>query len=183
MKPLDYALRYIRRGWSPIPIPKGQKGPRIKGWQNLRITDAEVRKYFSRDGNLGIILGEASGGLIDIDLDCAESIQLAPKFLPQTEAIFGRPSKLNSHWLYRVKQFAPSVFFTDPTTGKTLIELRGDGGRQTVFPPSIHPSDEPIEWAAEGETALVDYALLRKATASGGPLPHCASRTSGRRSN
>ena len=50
--------------------------------------------------------------------------------------------------------------FLDPITGSTLLELRGDGGLQTLFPPSIHPSGERVEWAAYGEPKTIASAEL-----------------------
>jgi hypothetical protein len=114
-------------------------------------------------GNIGIILGDASGGLVDANLDCHEAIELAPKALPATGTVFGRASKARSHYLYRVAGQAPTIKFSDPITGSSLLELRGDGGLQTVFPPSVHPCGELIEWAEEGEPATVDPAALVKA--------------------
>jgi hypothetical protein len=107
------AVAYIHRGCVPVPIPAREKGPRIPGWQNLRITEANAPRYFNGKCNIGIILGEASGGLIDIDLDCHEAIDFAPNFLPETIAKFGRRSKPSSHWLYRVLGVAPSVAFRE----------------------------------------------------------------------
>jgi hypothetical protein len=82
--------------------------------------------------------------------------------LPPTQSIFGRISKPQSHRLYRVSGLAASLQFKDPITGDTLLELRGDGGRQTVFPPSIHPSGESIAWSADGDPQQVDYVALTK---------------------
>ena len=44
-----------------------------------------------------------------------------------------------------------------------LLELRADGGRQTVFPPSIHPEGELIEWVCGDVPATVEYATLEGA--------------------
>jgi len=30
--------RHISEGWSVIPIPKGEKGPRVPDWQNTAFT-------------------------------------------------------------------------------------------------------------------------------------------------
>ena len=164
MTRLDYARHYCARGWSVVPVPARQKGPRLNGWQNLRLKDeTEIARYFQGAGNIGTILGAASGGLVDVDLDCPEALQFAPRLLPETNAIFGRSSKQHSHWLYRVSGAAPSVQLKDPITDDMLLELRGDGGKQTVFPPSTHPSGERIEWACDGEPSTVDYAILKTA--------------------
>ena len=159
---LDYELRYRRRGWQVVPIPAGQKARRIREWQMMRLTEAEAVKCFNGAGNIGIILGQASGGFVDIDLDCPEAIQFAQSLLPTTQSIFGRISKPRSHWLYRVSRPAPSLQFKDPIRGDTLLELRGDGSRQTVFPPPIHPSGESIDWSEHGDPQQVDYLALTK---------------------
>src|SRR5580658_2852536 len=101
MTPLELALAYIGRGWAPIPIPHKSKRPAGNKWQTRRITQADAAHWF--DGklqNIGVLLGEASAGLVDIDLDCAEAIAAAPAFLPRT-ATFGRASKPFSHWLFK----------------------------------------------------------------------------------
>jgi len=42
-----------------------------------------------------------------------------------------------------------------------LLEMRGDG-TQTMFPPSVHPSGERVEWAAEGEPASITQLSLEQ---------------------
>jgi hypothetical protein len=161
----DIALDYVRQGWAVVPVPFREKGPRLKGWQNLRIGTEQVVRYFRGPTNIGVILGAASGGLVDIDIDCAEAVEISGWMLPKTGAVFGRASKRGSHRLYRVAGPAPSIKLDDPVRGDTLIELRGDkkdggAGFQTVFPGSIHPSGEPIEWADNGEPAVIEYNEL-----------------------
>jgi Bifunctional DNA primase/polymerase, N-terminal len=156
------ALDYIARGWSPIPIPHREKGPLIGAWQDLRVTPETATAYFSgAKQNIGIILGKASGGLTDLDLDCPEAIAAAPYILPRT-AVFGRATKPASHWVYRAnlhetKDRAAIKFMSSDKTG--LLEVRmGAGGlaSQTVFPPSTHVSGEPIEWAGKGASEIAE---------------------------
>jgi hypothetical protein len=88
---LAYASEYVDRGWSPVPIPHREKGPRLKAWQELRITRETVARYFNGGRlNIGVILGEASHDLVDVDLDTVEALALAPFYLPPTESVFGR---------------------------------------------------------------------------------------------
>jgi hypothetical protein len=148
---LDAARDFKRRGWQPIPILTREKGPKLPGWGKHRFALDELPAYFGGEGNLGVILGPPSGELVDVDLDCEEALKLADLYLPPTAAEFGRQSKPRSHRLY----IAPGTVheaFADPLDGTTLLELRAqgrDGGcHQTVFPPSVHPSGEPIEWAS-----------------------------------
>src|SRR4051812_15874464 len=100
---LSAAQNYLSRGWQPLPVPYGSKNPGRDGWQAERRTDADLdRDFGSRLVNIGILTGEPSGGLIDIDLDTPEAIALASVFLPETGAIFGRAEKPGSHRLYLV---------------------------------------------------------------------------------
>ena len=159
MNALLTALSYISRGWSPVPVPLKQKGPTVKGWQNLRLTAADAGRFFNgKAQNVGVILGQASGGLVDADLDCPEAIALSGYFLPPTEAVFGRESKPRSHRLY-VAPLPKRIELIDPDNGECLLELRSTGS-QTVFPGSVHPSGEPVEWEEDGDPAQVDPGNL-----------------------
>jgi hypothetical protein len=164
MTVLDAALGYVGRGWAVIPIPLAQKAPRLTNWQELRITRANLPKYFNgRPANIGVLLGEPSAGLIDIDLDAPEAPALADYFLPATGCVFGRQGKPKSHCLYIVDSPLKTEQFRD-TKGAVLVELRSTGG-QTIVPPSTHPSGEPIQFYADGAPATVTAMELREAVA------------------
>ena len=166
--PLDVALGYVNRGWAPVPVPYRKKGPVLTGWQHLRIDASTAGKYFNGGPqNVGVILGRASDGLTDVDLDCPEAVRIGGRFLPYTNSVFGRASKPRSHLLYvtdlaETKSVA-TVEFKDPVDGRMLLELRiggGDKGAQTVFPGSTHETDERIEWAAWGDPEREDGEQL-----------------------
>ena len=155
------AYKYLERGWKVIPIPPRQKNPIIKNWQNLHLTQEEVRQFFSTSCNLGVLLGEPSGWLVDIDIDHPLAAQLAGIFLPTTGAIFGRASKPASHWVYISPEAKTKKW---QYGGTVLVELRSSGA-QTIFPPSTHPSGETVEWASEGEPRQVSKEVLEQACA------------------
>ncbi len=52
------ARRYIKWGWSVIPIPRREKAPILKAWQKMRLADSDVHAYFKDDDNIGILLGD-----------------------------------------------------------------------------------------------------------------------------
>jgi uncharacterized protein (DUF927 family) len=181
MSPLDFALTYINRSWATVPVPfKGKKPDPLLGddWHHLVITAETAPKYFNgQKQNIGVILGQQSGDLTDADLDCPEAIALAPAFLPNTSAIFGRASKPQSHRLYLSDlcntEDKAALQFREPKAdgkgaGAMLIELRfGGGGKgaQTVFPGSVHESGEPVLWVSDGDPARVDGADLKRVVA------------------
>jgi len=154
---------YIRSGYAPIPVPKKEKAPRLRGWQKLEIDEGQVDKYFSEPGNVGLLLGEPSGGLIDVDLDATEAVSAALKFLPPTGMVHGRRGKPSSHYWYVLRTAVPPVKFLD-VDGTSLLELRSTG-QQTIVPPSLHPSGERLRWEKEGKPAEVDLDRLRRAVA------------------
>ncbi len=163
---LAVARWYLARGWAPIPIPHATKFPPYPGWQHLILAADELPRHFTHQPqNVGILLGEPSGGLIDVDLDSAEGRTLAGRFLPDTGCMFGRASAPASHWLYIVHEAIRREQWRDPLRPRDderslLVEVRGTG-HQTVFPPSTHPSGERISWLRREVPAAVSLAALR----------------------
>lgn len=162
---LQMVSKYVRRGWIPIPIRPREKAPQVKGWPLLRLKEHDLAQHFSHSANVGILLGQSSSWLVDIDLDSMEAVNFADTFLPRTGAVFGRTSKPSSHRLYYCSG-VKTVSFQDPIDGTMIVEIRsGPGPVQTIFPPSIHPSGEQIGWAAFEEPVSVEpQELLRRAS-------------------
>lgn len=154
---------YASNGHRVIPIPYRQKRPVVMNWgDSPPITDFDAA-FPTNKMNIGVVLGEPSGGLADVDLDSREAIELAPDLLPETDAMFGRKSKPQSHYLYKSDAYEKypqaALQFRDPVSKEMLVELRlGGGGKaaQTVFPYSTHESGEPIEWDFLGEEAAAE---------------------------
>jgi len=154
---LQAAGAYLARGWLPVPIPAGSKGPNLPNWQRLRLSADDLPLHFSHGGNVGLILGEPSGGLVDVDLDCDEAVALAGEYLPATGAISGRGGRPASHRWY-IAEGAATKKYSDPQAGM-VVEIRSTGC-QTVVGPSLHPTGDPY-LMLEGEPAIVPAGLLR----------------------
>jgi hypothetical protein len=168
MTPIAEAWRraiaaYEAQCWQLVPIPAGAKGPTAEGWNLWEWQPSDLNPT----GNVGLLLGSRSFGVVDVDLDCVEALALADIYLPETGAIFGRQSKPRSHWLF----IAPEAYFeafADPLlkNGKsTLLELRaedrGGGAHQTLVPPSI-VDGERREWCGVAiDPAIIEADKLR----------------------
>ncbi len=168
-----FAMGYVRRNWAPIPIPAKSKAPTINGWQHLRLKESDdLARHFSNGGNIGLLLGEPSGDLVDADVDCPIARHLAPEFLPPTELMSGRASAPRSHYWYTAK--LQTEKFVDPIcedrTQSMIVEIRSSG-TQTIVAPSIHPSGEQCEWHSKADPARVEPDVLRQAVRS---LAACA---------
>ena len=158
---LAAARNYLARGYQPVPIPRGEKGPRLKDWPKFRPAPKDLSKHFHDGSGIGLLLGDPSGGLSDADLDSAEALALADDFLPKTEMIHGRKSKPRSHWWYLTQPTPRPAKFTD-VDGTCLIELRSNA-QQTMVPPSTHPSGEVLKWDSDGKPAAVEGITLSRA--------------------
>lgn len=159
MNTIETAKQLIRKGYAPIPIPRGSKAPVIKNWNQLSLTENGVDKYFAIDSNIGINLGKPEcGSLVDVDLDCIEAIAAARCFLPRTELIHGRISKPESHYWYQTTPPPKPLKFLD-TNGQCLLEIRSTN-QQTIIPPSIHPSGEKLEWLYSKNPLIQDSEIV-----------------------
>lgn len=166
---VEAALDAYRRGLTPLPISRHSKSPTMAGWTKLRWPDPTtdtgegenaVRAAFEDytaggSTNLGVLLGEASGDLIDVDLDHPAAQRLKSYLLPHTAAIHGRETSRKSHYWYRAKPGtlpATRRLRIPDKSGRgsgVSVEIRGNGA-QTLVPPSIHPATaETYEWEGE----------------------------------
>ncbi len=151
------AQEALDRGMVPVPLKEGTKSPTVPGWAQMtreRYHSRPVGEEFAPGSNLGLVLGPASGGLVDIDLDHPEMARIARLIFPPTAMKHGRTGFSLSHLWYRVTDTPPAktVQWVDPTidSGKRVIlELRSTGG-QTMIPPSVHPdTQEPLQWLGQ----------------------------------
>jgi hypothetical protein len=132
-------------------------------WTHLGWKDADetkVRTDFEGWGaqgstNLGISLGTASRGLIDVDVDLGvEHLgalrEIAAVCLPWTPMRSGRAGNPDSHLWYQVEgDDLPSTRRYKTHDKKVIIELRSSGA-QTMIPPSVHDkTDDLYEWVGE----------------------------------
>ena len=143
---LDLDLECLPQ-WRYCQIPRGQKGPRYANWVNQPRTLDQI----DAAGNIGVLLGPVSGGLMTVDFDGVTAWQWWDEnigtAIPDTVAwsslrpgrcqmAFQVPEELWPHLRTRKIALADGEGF----------EFRWQGG-QSVVPPSLHPmTGEPYEW-------------------------------------
>lgn len=141
------AAALIENGYMPVQIPLGQKGPRIKGWQNRTFTAAD----FVEPCNIGIRCGDADVALLDIDIYDTETV-----------------SVIVSEWINRFGGRGSQMRRTGAAP-KTAIPFRIDAGAKTtsqVIRPTGkapltakgNPKIEQVEVHAEGRQ-FVAYGI------------------------
>lgn len=149
------AQEYLYRGWEVLLLPFGEKRPKVPWKKPRKWSSAEIADTFSGKANIGLALGNRSGGLADIDFDCLQAAAFGSILLSNLPA-FGRPSAPDSHrvaicdldksrYVYKVPD---TVVQRSPLERATIVEIRGSG-HQTMVPPSVHPSGERVTWTSE----------------------------------
>ena len=141
---LEYAAAYTRMGLTVVP--NEGKRPLLQDWTNRRLTEEELPSRFGDGQNLGLVNGEASGGLVIIDVDVSEALKIADLFLKKILRS-GREGTPDAHAWYR-SPGAKTKKYQD-VDGTVLLEVRSDGC-QTLVPPSVHPNGECYRWDRNG---------------------------------
>ena len=152
-----HAINYIENGWEPVRLPTGQKFT-TTSWKEPSAWDEDKALHvFSKPSNIGVILGERSSFLVDLDFDCHEAAHFAQFVLGRLPS-FGRASSKSSHRVVvcqttknrRTYELDKSLASDAEAERTMLLELRSDG-HMTMFPPSTHPSGEKVEWEMDFE--------------------------------
>ncbi len=140
----EWALYYLRRGWSVVPVRRGEKIPAIPWhqFQNRRATEAEIQDWFA-DPTMGVgIVTGAISNLTVADFDGDIGAATEQDILPRLGA--GPVALTGGGGCHR--------FFSHPgkkvPTRKGILpgmDIRGDGGF-IVAPPSVHASGRQYSW-------------------------------------
>lgn len=157
----------VELGYSAIPTAPGTKAPgelRHGHWRptynwgryaNRLPTHFDMIVFLAwKDAGVGLVVGPAGGhvGGIDIDTDDTEVRGAILSAIPQTTVI-KRGAKGETRF-FRLPQIKKSKSWR--CNGLQVCDLIGPG-RQTVLPPTIHPSTgQPYRWI--GPDALDDMA-------------------------
>jgi hypothetical protein len=101
--PGEAAVFYNRLNWDSLVLPERKKAPKGK-WGDLpRLPDEELIRKFGVTNNVGIALGERSGGLVDLDFDWPEANRIAEIVCPDLPS-FGRATSPPNHRYWRWMQ-------------------------------------------------------------------------------
>jgi hypothetical protein len=152
------------RGFKAVAIRYQSKAALDQKYVREDYVTPPLELWQKRKLGVGVVTGPKAGGPVDTDLDCEEAVFFAKRFLPETKAVFGRETKPDSHYLYRIDaDDVEKKAFIDPVRKETIIEIRGGGGHQTVLPGSLHEdTGEEIKWSSTPfpEVPVVGYEVL-----------------------
>lgn len=144
------ALRQLLPDAVLIPIPKGEKGPKTKGWQKFNFeVMGDPRHIASLErGNIGVLLGAASGHLASIDCDTDDAAEGFLALNPQLAGTLRSRGRRGCNYWVRIRGSYPATTKIKDADGKDVGEFRATGGQTVIH--GKHPCGD-------------DYKLLIRA--------------------
>ena len=141
-----------------VPVPYGEKGPRLAGWQNITVAamdDLDYLERFAARGNCGVLLGHASGGLCSVDIDDDEVVEPFLALNPRLRCTLRTHRARGCNLWVRVLGDYPRLTGLKTRDGRKFGEWRADGGQTTIYGAAID--------AGKGETTPVPYCVVVEA--------------------
>lgn len=164
LSPYAKAVKQLHKaGYSTIPLAPRDKRAYLDDWSKFcvkRMGTKAIKKFMEEDGlNIGVALGPASGVVaLDFDADVDGLHDRIKDLIPESPVIkFGERGftafyryngEKNRSW--KVKRDGKKI---------TVLELLSEG-RQTVMPPSVHPSGAVYEYLSMEELSDIDPSNL-----------------------
>lgn len=154
MNNLEIALKYLKKGWSIIPIQKGSKIPAIQTWtqyQKTLPTEDEVKNWWTiwKDANIALICGEISGVIVvDIDIKDGEPDK---KGLELPVTLSQKTGSGGSHLIYKWRKGLVGA----KVGIRKGIDIRSDNS-YIVLPPSIHPNGNSYQWSIDEDEHITE---------------------------
>ena len=172
---MNLLANYVEHGYALVPIPKGEKGPKGKGWNNPENVITDPKRATLIYGNVGLAHLYCSPYItaaIDIDDLSLASTYLANRGIDLQELLSapdavqihsGRPNR--AKLLYRLPMETRAMEtrqISDPISKNMVLELRcaSSNGKtvQDLLPPSIHPETGiEYQWAGKGNWRNIPF--------------------------
>lgn len=152
---LDFALEYHDKGLAVVPIGNKSKAPTTKNWQSKKMSRVELEDKFSNGHNvtgIGIITGEMSNNLVNLDFDKAgwqaafdNCLHCWPQL--ETAPIIGTGSNKRHIW-FTCPDLPSDFTHQEFKRDDAIIDLRANRCNN-LAPPSLHPSGNRYRWLSD----------------------------------
>src|SRR5262249_7056764 len=143
-------------------LPRADEGrPTWTPFQHRRATEPELRAWFGNGArrNCGIVLGDASGGLLAIESDSADAEAWCAANLPSTPMMTRSPRGVHRFYLKPITMDAVPAHIE---AGPLKIEIKREG-QYLVAPDSVHPSGHVYQEIGEWPATLDSVPFLSPA--------------------
>ena len=152
--PVAHLRALLGRDVVLLPIPKGEKGPKLKEWQKTRHEVMEDPAYLGRlqQGNIGVLLGKVSGDLCAIDIDNDAQVEPFLALNPGLrDTLRSKGARGVQIWV-RVTTKYPKLTKLVTDNAEPWGEWRADGGQSVIH--GLHP--DGMEYRSVHEATPVE---------------------------
>jgi phage/plasmid-associated DNA primase len=145
-----------------LPIPCGEKGPRIKGWQSFTPDRMQDPKYLAKlngQCNIGVLLGN---GRVTIDLDRDEDVEPFLALNPKLRDTLRTKRVRGCNLWARIKGKYPPACKLTTKTGQSWGEWRADRTQTVIHGEAIDRKKgetEPTAYKIENRASPVEIAF------------------------
>lgn len=141
-----------------LPVPKGEKGPKTKDWQETtleRMSDPAYLKKLS-SGNIGVLLGKPSGNVCAIDIDDDAAVEPFLEKNPKLkETLRTRGARGCQLWVRPTDTDVPETKKLTAVDGKPWGEWRGGGGQSIIH--GLHPEGMEYRWLVDAPAVSIAF--------------------------
>jgi len=125
-----------------LPVTKGQKRPAISDWQNVKAERMDDPAYLAQleTGNIGVLLGSASGDLCAIDVDSDAAVEPFLNLNPLLRGTLRTRGARGAQIWIKVADEYPTLAKLKGKDGNEWGEWRADGGQSVIH--GIHPDTQ-----------------------------------------
>lgn len=156
--PIGHLRKLLGHDVTLLPIPSGKKKPVRTGWQKTDVSSMEKPEYLQTlrlEGNTGVILGSASGGLCAIDIDDEEQVEPFLVLNPALRTTLRSKGARGEQLWVRVTSSYPKLTKLTTEDGNAWGEWRADGGQSVIR--GTHPSGCQYRYVHEGAPVALAF--------------------------
>jgi P4 family phage/plasmid primase-like protien len=126
-----------------LPIASGSKAPTLPAWHQTTLQQMSDPTHLARlnEGNIGVLLGTASGNLCSIDIDNDQDVDTFVGLNPKLATTLRTKGSRGANLWVRIDGDYPKLRKLETKEGTSWGEWRADGG-QTVID-GLHPTGQP----------------------------------------
>jgi hypothetical protein len=154
-------LEWLPADAALTPLRPREKRPIRAGWNRdsrLLLSDPDFRDRFQGEVGIGLVCGDASGGLAMVDIDVDLAVDLIESSLPQLALAPCVRGARGAKWLVRLELGVTGHKLHH--RHKAVGELLATGQQAVVA--GIHPgTGEPYRWLRTGLPPMLDSETIR----------------------
>ena len=143
-----------------IPIPRGQKGPVAKGWQNIKLPQTQGIDYQRalNQGNIGVLLGAPSNGLCAVDIDSDEELEAFLALNPILRGTLITKGARGAQIWCKIDGDYPPLTKLKTESGQDFGEWRAEGGQSVIH--GTHPTGVPYQRLNNAPPVIISFSQI-----------------------